>query len=143
MDSIHDKSNALSEQADDLLDFFAAAKGFKIEVPDYVRENARKGLEWNKKGWGGDGLTDKTKKEARDMAAGKITLSKCKRMAAWFQRHKPDLEAPKNSNPKDPDYPGAGLVAWLLWGGDTNGDMRAADWAAKQVERAEREGKSA
>ena len=139
MKSIHDKALALSEGAEELVEFLAAAKGFKIDVPNYIKENAQKGLDLNKKGFGGDGLTDKTKREARDMASGKITLSKCKRMAAWFQRHKPDLDAPKNSNPKDSDYPGPGLVAWLLWGGDTDGGMRAAEWAAAQVERAERE----
>lgn len=138
MESIRKITRSLGIQADAIIDFLAAAKGVKIDVPQYVRDNAKKGLEWNKKGYGGDGLTDKTKREARDMAEGKITLSKCKRMAAWFQRHKPDLDAPKNSNPKDPAYPGPGLVAWWLWGGDTDGSMRAAEWAAGQVEKAEK-----
>lgn len=130
---------ALNATADELVNILAAASGFKIDVPDYIRKNAQRGLDLNRDGYGGDGLTDKTKREARDMADGKITISKCKRMAAWFARHKPDMSAPKNSNKKDSEYPGAGLVAWLLWGGDSDGSMRAAEWAAAQVERAERE----
>lgn len=106
-----------------------------IEVPSFIRDNAKRGLELNKDGYGGDGLTDKTKGEARDMANGKVTIGKCVRMAAWFARHKPDTQADGFKNKKSPDYPSAGLVAWLLWGGDSNGSMRAAEWAEKQVER--------
>lgn len=106
-----------------------------IEVPSFIKDNARRGLELNKEGHGGDGLTDKTKQEARDMAGGKVTIGKCVRMAAWFARHKPDTQADGFKNKKSPDYPSAGLVAWLLWGGDSNGSMRAAEWAEKQVER--------
>lgn len=106
-----------------------------IEVPQFIRDNAKRGLELNKEGHGGDGLTDKTKAEARDMANGKVTIGKCVRMAAWFARHKPDTQADGFKNKKSTDYPSAGLVAWLLWGGDSNGSMRAAEWAEKQVER--------
>lgn len=120
------------------LDFWAAKRGERIEVPDYIRENAKRGLELNREGHGGDGLTDKTKAEARAMADGVITLSKCVRMAAWFKRHKVDTESDGFKNRKSPDYPSAGLVAWLLWGGDASGSMRAAEWAEKQVARAER-----
>jgi hypothetical protein len=109
-----------------------------IEVPQFIRDNAKRGLELNKEGYGGDGLTDKTKAEARDMANGKVTLGKCVRMAAWFARHKPDTKADGFKNKKSPDYPSAGLVAWLLWGGDSNGSMRAAEWAEKQVKRYEK-----
>jgi hypothetical protein len=38
-------------------------------------------------------------------------------MVAYFDRHEVDLEAPaaKRGNP---EYPSAGKIAWLLWGGD-------------------------
>jgi HK97 family phage prohead protease len=55
-------------------------------------------------------------------------------MAPWFARHKVDGEAPKNSNPSDPGYPGAGLVAWLLWGGDSNFSDRAQNWAQRKID---------
>lgn len=106
-----------------------------VDVPSFISENAKRGLELNKQGHGGDGLTEKTKAEARAMASGKVTIGKCVRMAAWFARHKPDTQADGFKNKKSPDYPSAGLVAWLLWGGDSNGSMRAAEWAEKQVER--------
>jgi len=118
-----------------LLDTLAETTKDKIVVPTYIRENAIRGLELNRKGFGGDGLTDKTKQEARDMANGKVTLSKCVRMAAWFARHKPDTTTDGFKKKSSPDYPSAGLVAWLLWGGDSNASMRAADWAASQVKR--------
>lgn len=110
----------------------------KIEVPDYIRQNAERGLELNRKGHGGDGLTDKTKDEARAMARGEITYSKCVRMAAWFKRHRVDTQASGFKNRRDPAYPSAGLVAWLLWGGDANGSMRAAVWAENEVARIDR-----
>lgn len=109
-----------------------------IEVPDYIRANAQRGLDLNRQGHGGDGLTDKTKQEAREMARGEITYSKCKRMAAWFARHRVDTQADGFKNRRSPDYPSAGLVAWLLWGGDANGSMRAAVWAEGEVNRIDR-----
>ena len=111
----------------------------KIDVPDYIKKNCERGLELNRKGHGGDGLTDQTKQEARDMARGEISYDKCKRMAAWFARHRVDTMAEGFGNEKSPKYPSAGLVAWLLWGGDSNGSMRAMVWAQEQVERVDKQ----
>ncbi len=110
----------------------------KIDVPDYIRKNCERGLELNRQGHGGDGLTDQTKQEAREMARGEITYDKCKRMAAWFARHR-EASITEGFNPRSPKYPSAGLVAWLLWGGDGNGSMRAAVWAEEQVNRIDKE----
>ena len=130
---------ASEEALAEVIDYFAATSTSResIEVPQFIRDNAKRGLEMNRKGFGGDGLTDKTKAEARDMANGKVTLGKCVRMAAWFARHKPDTKADGFKNKKSADYPSAGLVAWLLWGGDSNGSLKAAEWAEKQVKRYE------
>ena len=111
----------------------------KIEVPEYIKKNCKRGLELNKQGYGGDGLMDKTKSEARDMAIGSISYDKCVRMAAWFARHRSDTFAEGFHNEKSPKYPSAGLVAWLLWGGDSNGSMRAMVWAQEQVERIDKQ----
>lgn len=107
----------------------------KIEVPDYIKKNCERGLELNRTGFGGDGLTDKTKQEARDMAKGNITHDKCVRMAAWFKRHRVDTESEGFGNKGSSKYPSAGLVSWLLWGGDSNGSMRASVWAESQTEQ--------
>jgi HK97 family phage prohead protease len=87
-----------------------------LTPPVYMRAAARRGLELNRQGFGGDGLTDKTKQEARNMADGRVSEDKWRRIAPWIARHLVDLDAPSNSNQSDPGFPGAGLVAHLLWG---------------------------
>jgi HK97 family phage prohead protease len=102
-----------------------------------MRAAARRGLELNRQGRGGDGLTDKTKQEAREMAAGRVSEDKWIRTAAWIARHLVDLDAPQNSDPQDPGYPGAGLVAHLLWGSGPSkrAAMRTMAYAEGVVER--------
>jgi hypothetical protein len=108
-----------------------------IDVPDYVSEATRRGLEWHAEGKSGDGVTDQTIREAREMAEGSVSEDKLQRMGPWFQRHVGDMDAPKNK-PENEDFPGAGAVAWALWGGPTSGDiMRTAKWAEETVERLE------
>ena len=110
-----------------------------IEVPQFIRDNARRGLDYNADGKGGDGMTDKTLREARDMADGNVSESKVRRMGPWFARHRVDMDAPAN-DPKSDDFPGKGAVAWLVWGGSTSGDiMDAAKWAERTVERLDKE----
>jgi hypothetical protein len=105
-----------------------------VSVPDYVSEAAKRGLAWHAEGKSGDGVTDQTIREARDMVEGSISEDKLRRMGPWFQRHRGDMDAPKN-NPDNEDFPGAGAVAWALWGGPTSGDiMRTAKWAEAKVE---------
>jgi HK97 family phage portal protein len=110
-------------------------------VPSYIQKNAQRGLDLLE--FAGDGLTDKTKREARDMANGKITDNKVVRMAAWFARHEGDLdsEAADDYLSGDSDRPTAGQVAWLLWGGDISksNKMRAANWATKEAEKVKEE----
>jgi len=108
-------------------------------VPQFIRDNAQKGLDYLAEGFGGDGLTDATKREAREMADGNISDNKVRKMAPWFARHKVDGQAPKNNDPSDSEYPGAGLVAWLLWGGNANFDDAAQDWAQRQINRLDNE----
>lgn len=111
----------------------------EVEVPSYVSEAARRGLEWHKEGKSGDGVTEQTLREARDMVNGRISKDKVRRMGPWFRRHEPDMSAPKNK-PDNKDFPGAGAVAWALWGGPTSGDiMRARDWAERKAEQLDRE----
>jgi HK97 family phage prohead protease len=113
-----------------------------LSVPSFIRENAKRGLEYLAKGFGGDGLTEGTKREAREMAAGNVSDAKVRKMAPWFARHKVDGQAPKNNDPSDAQYPGAGLVAWLLWGGDSNFSDRAQNWAQRKIDALDAEADS-
>ena len=119
-----------------------------VSVPSFVKENARRGLKYHTQGKSGDGVTDKTLREARGMVDGSVSEDKVMRMAAWFKRHESDLSATKNSDQNDENYPGAGAVAWLLWGGNPTSDpMRASEWADRKMaqlsgEKGEDEGKS-
>jgi HK97 family phage prohead protease len=111
------------------------------KAPAYMRAAARRGLELYEEGLGGAGLTAKTIREARLMAEGQVSDDKWVRTAAWIARHMPDLDAPKNSNRQDPEYPGPGLVAHLLWGsGPTKrAAERAMSYADGVVARIEAE----
>jgi len=113
-----------------------------FDAPEYMQENAARGLKYLDEGFGGDGLTEATKREAREMAAGNISDNKVRKMAPWFARHKVDGQAPQNSNPSDAQYPGAGLVAWLLWGGDSNFSDRAQNWAQSKIDQLDAEADS-
>ena len=115
------------------------ARAINQKAPAYMRAAARRGLELYEEGFGGAGLTQKTIREARLMAQGQVSDDKWVRLGAWIARHMPDLDAPKNSNRNDPEYPGPGLVAHLLWGsGPTKrAAKRAMNYANGVVARIE------
>ncbi len=113
------------------------------EVAEYVREAARKGLEWHEQGLSGDGLQPQTVAEARELAAGRVETDKLVRMAAWIRRHRGDWEGvPQNSDRTNEDFPGAGAVAGFLWGVETT-DPEATDrvlsWADRLIASEDRE----
>jgi hypothetical protein len=93
------------------------------------------GLEYYRAGKGGAGLTDQTLADARLMAKGSITDDKILRANAWQLRHASDLDAPQNHNANDPDYPGAGAVAHMLWGINPLDPQPARDWFLKETIR--------
>ena len=113
-----------------------------LTLPAYVRRNARKGLDYRSEGFGGDGLTEKTIREARDMAAGQISEDKVIRANAWAERHAVDLDAPQNNDADNDGFPGNGAVAHYLWGIDPLNPGPARDWFARKSEqiKAERSG---
>ena len=113
------------------------------DVPQYIREAARKGLEWYADGLAGDGLQPETVAEARDLAAGRVETDKVIRMAAWIRRHRGDWEGvPQNSDRTDENFPGPGAVAGFLWGVETT-DSEATDrvlsWADALIAAEDRE----
>jgi len=103
--------------------------------PKYISDAATLGLDYYRAGKGGAGLTDQTLADARLMAKGTITDDKILRANAWQLRHASDLDAPQNHNADDPDYPGAGAVAHLLWGINPLDPQPARDWFLKETIR--------
>jgi HK97 family phage prohead protease len=102
--------------------------------PEYVQEAARRGLEFNRAGRGGDGLTEQTIREARLMADGSVSDDKAVRTSAWAARHAADLDAPQNNDAGDDDFPGPGAVAHYLWGIDPLDPDPARAWFDRQAE---------
>jgi hypothetical protein len=106
-----------------------------VTVPQYVARAAERGLELRREGFGGDGLTEGTVREARLMARGEMSDDKVVRANAWAARHEPDLRAPQNNDPDHPRWPGPGAVAHYLWGIDPLNPEPARAWLARQAER--------
>jgi uncharacterized protein len=113
--------NAWQPREDD-----AEQRQVDLSPPAYMRASARRGLEWHGEGLSGDGVVDRTIREARAMAQGNVTADKWVRLRAWIARHLVDMDAPANT-PGDENYPGPGAVAMALWGG--GGSKRSAERA--------------
>lgn len=111
-----------------------------LEPPAYMRASARRGLEWHREGLSGDGLVDRTVREAVAMSEGNVTADKWNRIAAWIARHLVDLDAPAAES-DHPDYPSPGVVAMALWGGGATKRQanRALEYAQGVVARLEAE----
>jgi len=113
------------------------------EAPAYMRAAARRGLEYYEQGLAGDGVTDKTIREARAMASGEVSDDKWVRISAWIARHLPDLDAP-DADPDSDGYPSPGVVAHLLWGSGPSkrAAQRTKDYADSVVARIREEEES-
>jgi HK97 family phage prohead protease len=105
-----------------------------LNLPAYIRSAARKGLEYNAQGLAGDGLVERTVREARLMADGQISEDKVIRSNAWGARHLVDLDASQNSDSNDDGFPGAGAVAFYLWGINPLDPEPAMDWFMSKAE---------
>lgn len=105
-----------------------------LSLPEYIQSAARKGLDYYGKKLAGAGIVPSTVREAREMAAGRITEDKVIRANAWAARHMVDLDAPKNSNPDDEEFPGAGAVAFYLWGINPLNPEPAIEWFHEKAE---------
>lgn len=116
---------------DELRSLDSEKRDVNLEPPAYMRAAARRGLEYYEQGLGGDGLVDRTIREARAMANGSVTVDKWARIAAWIARHLVDLDAPA-ADPDNDAYPSPGVVAHLLWGSGPS--KRAAERALAYAE---------
>ena len=118
-------------------------RAVNLTPPAYMRAAARQGLKYYEEGKGGDGLVERTIREARAMAAGNVTADKWVRIRAWIARHLVDLDSP-TARPDSPDYPSAGVVAHLLWGSGPSkrAAQRALTYAEGVVARLEAENRT-
>jgi uncharacterized protein len=114
-----------------------------LTPPAYMRAAARRGLEYYSEGLAGNGLVDRTVREARAMAEGNVTADKWVRIGAWIARHLGDLDSP-DANPSSENYPSAGVVAHLLWGSgpSKSSARRALNYAQGVVARLEEENRA-
>jgi len=102
--------------------------------PKGVAEEAARGLEMRREH--NRGGTEVGVARARDLAnRRRVSEDTIRRMRSYFIRHEADLDSPANKNPSDPGYPGAGLIAWKLWGGTAG--QRFAEKIYRQLEREE------
>lgn len=122
---------------------FPEERQVNLTPPAFMRAAARQGLRYYEEGLAGDGLVDRTVREARAMAAGNVTADKWVRLRAWIARHLVDLDAPA-ANPNNEDYPSAGVVAHLLWGSGPSkrSAQRTLDYANRVVTKLEEENRS-
>jgi HK97 family phage prohead protease len=129
---------------DDIDDDEDDLRAINQDAPAYMRAAARRGLEFNAEGLGGDGLVERTIREARLMADGQVSDDKWIRIAAWIARHLVDLDSP-DADPDSENYPSAGVVAHLLWGSGPSKRQaqRALDYAQGVVERIRAEERTA
>ena len=92
-----------------------ARAGFR--APASVAAEARRGLELREKyNRGGTAVGARRATQLADRKV--VSVETLRRMVAFFDRHEIDLEAPA-AKPGHPNYPSAGRIAWLLWGGDS------------------------
>lgn len=115
-----------------------ASRAVDLSAPEFMREAARRGLEWHAEGLSGDGLVERTVNEARAMVQGNVTADKWVRISAWIARHLADLDSP-DANPESDNYPSAGVVAHALWGsvGGKDGARRTQAYADRIIGRIE------
>ena len=121
--SVGDAQNARSEE-----------RAVDLTLPEYIRDAAARGIEYYEAGLGGDGLVERTIREARLMADGQISEDKVVRVSAWAARHMIDLEADQNTDPELEEFPGAGAVAFYLWGIDPVHPEAAIAWFDAKAE---------
>ena len=104
-------------------------------IPDSVKAEARRGLDWRKEeDRGGTSVGVNT---ARTLASGgQIGIKKIRHIAKYFPRHEVDKKG-TGYKPGQKNYPSNGRIAWALWGGDA-----ARSWASTIVERENKKAKS-
>lgn len=125
---IKDDLDGMESQELEMSDEKAAYSDIDFSIPSGVKKQAQIGLDWsNEFNRGG---TDVGKNTAHYLISNDtVSPSKARHIARYFPRHEVDLRTPSNSKPGADGYPGAGLIAWKLWGGD-----EGRRWSQKLVD---------
>ena len=97
------------------------------EYPKYITETAQRALNYIEESGNPNGcLTPVGRRRVADLASGKlVSLDILKRMKAYGDRHKKDLEASTSLDD------GCGMLAYMSWGLDLEG--RAMEWLEKTI----------
>ena len=113
-----------------------------LSLPEYIQMAAMRGLEYYEAGRAGDGIVERTIREARLMSRGEVSEDKVIRVSAWAARHLVDLDATQNNDPDDDGFPGAGAVAFYLWGIDPLDPSPAIRWFDEKADQIREEERS-
>jgi len=126
--SLKDDLLDMESSAIEMQDEKAAYSDIDFSIPAGVKKQAQIGIDWSKEF--NRGGTEVGKNTANYLLNNDtVSPSKARHIARYFPRHEVDLSTPSNSKPGAEGYPGAGLIAWKLWGGD-----EGRRWAQKLVD---------
>ena len=100
------------------------------DYPQYITDNAIRAKKWVDENGYGSCMTPVGKARLNQLANREpISLETMKRMKAYADRHKKDLEASKSFDD------GCGMLAWYSWGLDESG--RAEKWLESEITQIE------
>lgn len=129
IDEIESNEEAIYDEFDDFDDEKAGDySDLNFSIPSGVKKQAEIGLKWSREfNRGGTSVG----KNTANYLINNTTAAprKVRHIAKYFPRHEVDLRTPANSRPGADGYPGSGLIAWKLWGGDAG-----RTWSTKLVE---------
>ena len=97
----------------------ASYRGVEINLEPTadMRQEAAIGLEWRDEyGRGGTAVGVSTANAI--LSGSELSPERVRRMYAYFERHAVDRDAPGFTDDDSENFPSAGKIAWLLWGGD-------------------------
>lgn len=115
------------------LEHAKSIEGIDTQPTEQMAELAERGLGLRKEF--GRGGTAVGVSRARDIKNREnLSEETIRRMNSFFERHRVDLDAPAAQRDHE-GYPSAGVIAWLLWGGDPHDSKGAgAAWAKRKIE---------
>ena len=100
------------------------------DYPQYITDNAKEAKAWVEENGYGSCMTPVGKARLNQLAKGEpISLETMKRMKAYADRHKKDLQSSKSFDD------GCGLLAWYSWGLDETG--RVEKWLETNINKLE------
>lgn len=129
IDDIESNEEQLYDEFDDFDEEKAGDySDLNFSIPSGVKKQAEIGLKWSREyNRGGTAVGKNTANYLMNNQTA--APRKVRHIARYFPRHEVDLRTPANSRPGADGYPGAGLIAWKLWGGDAG-----RTWSTKLVE---------